>query len=133
MVLTPIGRDGLADFNINGVSYKCLLNLFDVEDNARLVDDSTFCEEGQVVEAVVAEQLTITYAGIMKQGLGAGVSPFIPVPRLVPIVATYTTGNFITLIANFARASARRQNNDVATIAGTMRSSGLFSVTMVDA
>jgi hypothetical protein len=132
MTLTPIGRDGLADFTIGGNSVKCLLNLFDVESNARLADDSTFCIEGQVVEDVIAEQLTITIAGILKQGVGAYNSPFIPVPRNTAVVATYTTGNYISCTCNFVRASARRANNDVATLSATLRSTGAFTVTWVN-
>lgn len=129
MPLTTInGRDGTADFTINGNSYATVLNEFEAESNVELIDSSVFSIEGVATQDPGMERIFFRLNGLLKKGSSIA-GPIIPAPQNVPVVATYSTGCYISCNVNFSRAMARRTVNRNGVIAGEGVSNGAFVVT----
>ena len=123
------GRDGTADIMINSVSYKCMLNMFEVESNVEMSNADVFCIEGTVDQEAGREQLRFRVMGVMKKGVSAA-GPMIPAPQNVPVTFTFSTGCTISIpLTNWFRARAVRVVNQNGIIEGEGLSKGAFTVT----
>lgn len=132
------GRDGTADVSIAGVSYKCVLNMFEVESNTELINSDVFCVEGTVDQEPGREQLRFRLMGLLKRVgtvlVPAGpafpaAGPLIPTPQNVAVVFTYSTGCTISLTSsNFFRARAVRVVNQNSIVEAEGVSKGAFTV-----
>lgn len=121
------GRDGTADFTIDGDSYKCFLDMFRVREVVEMSNADTFCTEGSADQEPGRSQLQGECAGIAKKGI-ANAGPIIPAPQGVEVVMQYSTNCTITLDANFTEAFADRVVNQNARIGGRFLSKGSYVV-----
>lgn len=127
------GRDGTADWTIEAVSWRCILNEFEIESIAEMLLADVFCNEGTADQEPGREQLRFRISGILgKDHTVYADGPLIPLPQDVAIVATYSTGCTITFDANFTRAVARRTVNANAALIAEGLSKKTFAVVWDD-
>lgn len=124
------GKDGTADFLIATISYKCFLDMFRFREVVEMTSADTFCVEGSADQDPGRSQLVFELSGIGKKGIAAA-GPLIPCPQNVAIVATFSTGCFLTFSANFSEANADRLVNANMRIGARGLSKGTYALTWV--
>jgi hypothetical protein len=122
------GRDGTADFLIATVSQRTLLDMFRIREVTEMTNADTFSIEGTADQEPGRSQLVGELTGIGKKDLAIS-GPLIPAPQNVAVVATYSTGCFITMNVNFTEASADRMVNQNMRIGGRFISKAAYIVT----
>lgn len=133
MLLTTInGRDGTAEFSINGVLYSSILNEFEAESNTELIDSSVFSIEGVATQDPGMERIFFRFSGLLKKGATSASGPMIPAPQGVPVTITFSSSCTIVMPStNFSRVSARRTVNRNGAVSGEGVSNGMFSCNWV--
>lgn len=127
MPLTTInGRDGTADLTVNGVSMRAILNEFECESNVELLDSSVFSIEGVPTQEPGMERIFFRMVGLLKKGAVAAATVFVPAPQSVPLVFTFSTGCYISFVANFSRVLLRRTVNRNGLLQAEGTSNGAF-------
>lgn len=121
------GKDGTADFVINNISYKCILDMFRCTSNVEMLTADTFCNEGSTDQEPGRDTLSIEISGVGKKG-GPASGPLLPPPQDVPIIATYSAGCTITTQMNFTQADAVRMVNQNMRISGRGVNKGPYVV-----
>lgn len=128
------GRNSVADFLINGKSWKCILSTFLIDVTTDQIPSATFCTEpNEDFEAGTTTILT-TIGGNLNRGTGGSGEPsdeeltLVPPPQKVPIIAQFDVNCTIGFTANFRRATLNRVANQPSIITGEAFSTGVIAV-----
>lgn len=124
------GKDGTADFTINNLSYRCILDMMRAREVVEMTNSDTFCIEGVADQEPGRSQIQFEIAGIGKKG-GPASGPMIPCPQDVPVLMTFSTGCYLTMSVNFTEAEAIRVVNQNMRITGRGLSKAVYVLTWV--
>jgi hypothetical protein len=127
------GKDGTADFSVDdGTSqrhYKCILDMFRLREVIEMTVADTFCSEGSASQDAGRSQLQFEIAGLLMKD-GPLAQPLIPAPQNAAIIATFSTGCFVSMSSsNFTESALDRVVNQNGRMGARGLSKGIYTVT----
>ena len=124
------GKDGTADFTINYVSYKTVLDMFRVREIIEMTVADVFAIEGVSDQEPGRSHIEFEIAGLGKKGASWD-GPLIPAPQGVNVKMTFSSGCFLVINANFTEMTGDRLVNTNMRISGRGLSKGVYTLTWV--